>query len=212
MNERSFPSVAVTAVTVVSAGIFIGLGVWMWGWPASFSAYVNFPIHVHFLHDMGVYHIGLAIGMLVALFRRDAIYAVLVGLSDLRIARDQPRDRPRHRGKPQRPVPDRRAGRPQRCRRLDAWPSACGPTATGGHSRSEHLALLRWTLIDRDSAVRESVPTGRAVRRLGESGTRVWRRQGPGCRLDALPESPSRSGRACPVAQCRREPPPPRSR
>jgi hypothetical protein len=81
MNERSVPSLAVTAVTVVSAGIFIGLGVWMWGWPASFSTYVNFPIHVHFLHDMGVFHIGLAIGVLVALFRRDAIYAVLVGLT-----------------------------------------------------------------------------------------------------------------------------------
>ncbi|GAA1206591.1 hypothetical protein GCM10009608_48420 [Pseudonocardia alaniniphila] len=81
MNERSFPSVAVTTVTVVSAGVLIGLGVWMWGWPASFSAYVNFPIHVHFLHDMGVFHIGLATGMLVALFRRDAIYAVLLGFT-----------------------------------------------------------------------------------------------------------------------------------
>jgi hypothetical protein len=81
MSERSFPPVSVAAVTVVSAGTFLGLGVWMWGWPADFSTYVNFPIHVHFLHDMDVFHIGLAAGMIVALFRRDAIYAVLVGFT-----------------------------------------------------------------------------------------------------------------------------------
>src|ERR1700754_1971165 len=78
MNNRA-TSVAVKTAVVISAALFIGLGVWMWGWPVSFAAYVNFPLHVHFQHDMGIFHIGMAIGMLTALVRRDAIYAVLFG-------------------------------------------------------------------------------------------------------------------------------------
>jgi hypothetical protein len=40
---------------------------------------VNFPVHVHFLHDLGVFHIGLAVALLTALLRQDAIFVVLVG-------------------------------------------------------------------------------------------------------------------------------------
>jgi hypothetical protein len=78
MND-SWTPLAVKAALVLGAAVMAGLGVWMWGWPASFAAYVNFPVHVHFLHDLGVFHIGLAVAMLTALVRRDAIFVVLVG-------------------------------------------------------------------------------------------------------------------------------------
>jgi hypothetical protein len=69
----------VNAIVVLGAVIMAGLGVWMWGWPEGFAAYVNFPVHVHFLHDLGVFHIGVAIALLTALVQRDAIVVVLVG-------------------------------------------------------------------------------------------------------------------------------------
>jgi hypothetical protein len=78
MNDRG-TAVAVNAIVVLGAALMCGVGVWMWGWPESFAAYVHFPVHVHFLHDLGVFHIGLAVALLVALVRRDAIFVVLVG-------------------------------------------------------------------------------------------------------------------------------------
>jgi hypothetical protein len=69
---------AVNAIVVLGAVVMAGLGVWMWGWPDGFATYVNFPVHVHFLHDLGVFHIGLAVALLTALVRRDAIFVVLV--------------------------------------------------------------------------------------------------------------------------------------
>jgi hypothetical protein len=78
MNDR-WTALAVSGAVVLGAAVMAGLGVWMWGWPEGFAAYVNFPVHVHFLHDLGVFHIGLAIALLTALVRRDAIFVVLVG-------------------------------------------------------------------------------------------------------------------------------------
>jgi hypothetical protein len=78
MND-SWTQSAVNAIVMLGAAVMAGLGVWMWGWPEGFAAYVNFPVHVHFLHDLGVFHIGLAVALLTALFRRDAIFVVLVG-------------------------------------------------------------------------------------------------------------------------------------
>lgn len=78
MND-SWTQSAVNAIVMLGAVIMAGLGGWMWGWPDGFAAYVNFPVHVHFLHDLGVFHIGLAVALLTALFRRDAIFVVLVG-------------------------------------------------------------------------------------------------------------------------------------
>jgi hypothetical protein len=78
MNGRR-TAAAVNAIVVLGAALMAGVGVWMWGWPESFAAYVHFPVHVHFLHDLGVFHIGLAVALLTALVRRDAIFVVLVG-------------------------------------------------------------------------------------------------------------------------------------
>jgi hypothetical protein len=57
----------------------------MWGWPDNFAAYVNFPNHVHFLHDMGVYHLGVALGLLIALVKRDAIFVVMVAFAAINV-------------------------------------------------------------------------------------------------------------------------------
>jgi len=78
VNDRG-TAAAVNAIVVLSAALMAGAGVWMWGWPESFAAYVHFPVHAHFLHDLGVFHIGLAVALLTALVRRDAIFVVLVG-------------------------------------------------------------------------------------------------------------------------------------
>lgn len=78
MNDR-WTQPAVNAIVVLGAVVMAGLGVWMWVWPDGFAAYVNFPVHVHFLHDLGVFHIGLAVALIAALAYRDAIFVVLVG-------------------------------------------------------------------------------------------------------------------------------------
>ncbi len=78
MNDRG-TALAVNAIVVLGAAIMAVLGVWMWGWPESFAAYVHFPVHVHFQHDLGVFHIGFAVALLTALVRQDAIFVVLVG-------------------------------------------------------------------------------------------------------------------------------------
>ena len=76
---------AVHALVVLSALAILGLGGWMWGWPDNFAAYVNFPNHVHFLHDMGVYHLGVALGLLLALVKRDAIFVVMVAFAAINV-------------------------------------------------------------------------------------------------------------------------------
>ena len=78
MNDRG-TAAAVNAIVVLSAALMAEVGGWMWGWPESFAAYVHFPVHAHFLHDLGVFHIGLAVALLNALVRRDAIFVVLIG-------------------------------------------------------------------------------------------------------------------------------------
>jgi hypothetical protein len=66
-----------------AVGVFgvtmIVLGLWAWLAPASFAELVDFPIHVHFLHDAGVFQIGIGVGLLAALFVRDALVVVLLG-------------------------------------------------------------------------------------------------------------------------------------
>lgn len=69
----------VTAVTVVSASTMIGFGAWMRADPAGFARWANWPEHVHFLHDAGVFQLGIGLMMLCALWWRDAVAVVLAG-------------------------------------------------------------------------------------------------------------------------------------
>lgn len=67
----------------VAVGVFgvtmVVLGFWAWLAPASFADLVDFPVHVHFLHDAGVFQIGIGVGLLTALLVRDALVVVLAG-------------------------------------------------------------------------------------------------------------------------------------
>lgn len=67
-------------LTVVVASLsMLVTGVWMRIDPASFARWANWPNHVHFLHDAGVFQIGIAVPMLCALWWRDVIAVVLTG-------------------------------------------------------------------------------------------------------------------------------------
>ncbi|MFI0419677.1 MULTISPECIES: hypothetical protein [Spongiactinospora] len=65
--------------TVVSAMMMLVFGVWMRIDPASFAEFAQFPNHVHFLHDAGVFQIGIGLMLLCALVWRDVLSIVLVG-------------------------------------------------------------------------------------------------------------------------------------
>jgi hypothetical protein len=69
----------VTVVTTIAALSMAVLGVWMRIDPASFARFANFPVHVHFLHDAGVFQIGIGLMMLCALRWSDLPTVVLGG-------------------------------------------------------------------------------------------------------------------------------------
>jgi hypothetical protein len=69
----------VQVIVVVAALSMLITGVWMRIDPASFAKWANWPNHVHFLHDAGVFQIGIGMTMLFALWWRDVIAVVLAG-------------------------------------------------------------------------------------------------------------------------------------
>jgi uncharacterized membrane protein len=77
--RRPAASLFVRVVVAVIGVTMIVLGLWGWLAPESFAELVNFPVHVHFLHDAGVFQIGIGVGLLAALAVRDALVVVLVG-------------------------------------------------------------------------------------------------------------------------------------
>ncbi len=67
-------------IAMAIAGIeMFGAGVWAWLAPRSFARAVDFPYHEHFLHDLGVFQIGIGVMLLVALVWRDARAVTLTG-------------------------------------------------------------------------------------------------------------------------------------
>jgi len=69
----------VVAVVVLVALTMLVAGVWCWVDPASFAVFTNWPNHEHFLHDAGVFQMGIGVMLLCALRWRDVIAVVLVG-------------------------------------------------------------------------------------------------------------------------------------
>ena len=70
----------VVATGVTLAGVFmLVFGFWAWLAPYSFAEFVAYPVHVHFLHDAGVFQIGIGVGLLASLAYADAITVVLAG-------------------------------------------------------------------------------------------------------------------------------------
>ncbi|MEU1388052.1 MULTISPECIES: hypothetical protein [unclassified Nonomuraea] len=80
MNGYSGPArIFVQVAVVVGALTMLVFGVWMRIDPAGFAVFARFPDHVHFLHDAGVFQIGIGLMMLSALVWRDVLSVVLVG-------------------------------------------------------------------------------------------------------------------------------------
>ncbi|WP_214326935.1 hypothetical protein [Nonomuraea sediminis] len=71
--------VFVKIAVVLSAAMMLVTGAWMRIDPASFAAWANWPDHVHFLHDAGVFQLGIGLMLLSALWWRDVISVVLAG-------------------------------------------------------------------------------------------------------------------------------------
>jgi predicted phage tail protein len=69
----------VVAVMVVAGLEMLVAGVWAWLAPRSFARAVDFPYHEHFLHDLGVFQIGIGVALLVALVWPDARAVTLTG-------------------------------------------------------------------------------------------------------------------------------------
>lgn len=69
----------VYAIVVLAAAFMIVAGVWCWLDPAGFARMTNWPVHEHFLHDAGVFQIGIGLMLLFALRWRDVIAVVLAG-------------------------------------------------------------------------------------------------------------------------------------
>ncbi|GAA0966094.1 MULTISPECIES: hypothetical protein [Actinocorallia] len=69
----------VKAVVVLAASTMLSTGCWARLDPASFARFANWPNHVHFLHDAGVFQIGIGLMMLCALRWRDVLAVVLAG-------------------------------------------------------------------------------------------------------------------------------------
>lgn len=69
----------VGAVTGALGLVLVALGGYAWTAPTSFARFVDFPFHGHFLHDLGVFQLGVGAMLLFALVRRDALTVTLAG-------------------------------------------------------------------------------------------------------------------------------------
>lgn len=69
----------VRAAVVVTASSMLVFGIWARWDPVGFADFANWPHHAHFLHDAGVFQIGIGLTMLAALFWQDTVAVVLAG-------------------------------------------------------------------------------------------------------------------------------------
>jgi PPOX class probable F420-dependent enzyme len=66
-------------ITALIGLITAGIGVWCLIDPYSFAKAVDFPVHEHFLHDVGAFQVGLGVTLLLALIWSDALATALAG-------------------------------------------------------------------------------------------------------------------------------------
>lgn len=80
MNRLSAPARAYLVVVTALVGVtIIGIGIWCLIGPASFADAVGFDVHLHFLHDVGAFQLGLGVTLLLALIWADALATALAG-------------------------------------------------------------------------------------------------------------------------------------
>ncbi|MFF5209100.1 hypothetical protein [Streptosporangium sp. NPDC000396] len=66
-------------IIVLAAMSMLVTGIWARVDPAGFADWANWPNHVHFLHDAGVFQIGIGLMLLCALRCRDVMAVMLAG-------------------------------------------------------------------------------------------------------------------------------------
>ncbi|SEK72522.1 hypothetical protein [Nonomuraea pusilla] len=69
----------IRTVLVLTAASMLVTGGWARIDPAGFAAWAGWPNHVHFLHDAGVFQIGIGLMLVCALRWRDVVTLVLAG-------------------------------------------------------------------------------------------------------------------------------------
>jgi PPOX class probable F420-dependent enzyme len=71
--------VYLVTITALVGLLTAGIGVWCLTDPRSFAAFVGFPAHEHFVHDVGAFQVGLGVTLLLALIWSDALATALAG-------------------------------------------------------------------------------------------------------------------------------------
>jgi hypothetical protein len=62
----------VTATLLIGAAVMLGAGIACLFWPESFADWVEFPPSEHFVHDAGAFQVAIGLGLLGAVWWRDA--------------------------------------------------------------------------------------------------------------------------------------------
>ena len=71
---------AVIVATVICAASMLGLGVWAFVAPESFSRFIDYaPYNRHLIHDVGAFQIGIGVALFLALAWTDALLVALSG-------------------------------------------------------------------------------------------------------------------------------------
>lgn len=75
------PSISpvVTAVLLLTGLLFVVAGAWAFFAPESFAQFVAFPFHLHLLHDVGAFQLGIGAALLLALLWADGVMVALGG-------------------------------------------------------------------------------------------------------------------------------------
>jgi hypothetical protein len=74
------PGPTTIAATVICAASMLGLGIWAFGAPESFSRLIDYaPYNRHLIHDVGAFQIGIGAALLLALVWSDALLVALSG-------------------------------------------------------------------------------------------------------------------------------------
>jgi PPOX class probable F420-dependent enzyme len=78
-NLSTLARLYLVAVTALAGASTAAIGIWCLVDPRSFAELVRFPVHQHFLHDVGAFQLGIGVGLLLSLIWADALATTLAG-------------------------------------------------------------------------------------------------------------------------------------